>query len=86
MRNLDEIIKAAGGARKISEASGPTDDVGKRPITYDAVYKWPTIGIPDRHWPLVMALTETSPEELFAANCSARHARVSASSRETVAQ
>lgn len=72
MRNLEEIIKAAGGARKISEASGPADDAGKRPLTYDAVYKWSKIGIPDRHWPLVMSLTDTTAEELYIANIAAR--------------
>lgn len=72
MRNIKDIIKAAGGARAISEASGPADDAGKRPLTYDAVYKWTTIGIPDRHWPLVMSLTETTPDELYSANIAAR--------------
>jgi hypothetical protein len=72
MRNIPDIIKDAGGARKIHEASGPIDDKGKRPLTYDAVYKWATNGIPDRHWPLLMSLTETSAEELHAANCAIR--------------
>jgi hypothetical protein len=72
MRTIEEIIKAAGGARLISEASGPVNDAGKRPLTYDAVYKWVGNGIPDRHWPLVISLTETSPDELFAANMKAR--------------
>jgi hypothetical protein len=72
MRNIETIIKDAGGARKISEASGPADEAGKRPLTYDAVYKWSKIGIPDRHWPLVMSLIETSAEELHGANCAAR--------------
>lgn len=72
MRTIEKIIKEAGGARKISEASGPTDEAGKRPLTYDAVYKWTKIGIPDRHWPLLMSLTETSPDELYAANLAAR--------------
>lgn len=72
MRNIEQIIKDAGGARAISEASGPIDQNGKRPLTYDAVYKWPKIGIPDRHWQLVMSLTSSTPEELFAANLAAR--------------
>lgn len=65
MRNLPEIIKAAGGARAIAEASSGV-------LTPDAVYKWPTIGIPDRHWPMLMRLTEVTPDELFAANQAAR--------------
>lgn len=74
MRTIDQIIKDAGGARAISEASGPVDDAGKRPISYDAVYKWSKIGIPDRHWSLVMSLTETTADELFQANLSTREA------------
>lgn len=65
MRTIPEILKAAGGAKGISEASGGT-------ITKDAVYKWPTIGIPDRHWGLLIDLTETTPEELYRANATAR--------------
>lgn len=77
MRNIDQIIEAAGGARKIHEASGPLDDKGKRPLSFDAVYKWSKIGVPDRHWPLLMSLTETSATELHAANCAARGVEVS---------
>jgi hypothetical protein len=72
MRNIEQIIKDAGGARAISEASGPQDDSGKRPLTYDAVYKWSKNGIPDRHWPLLISLADASAEELFHANISAR--------------
>lgn len=72
MRTIEQIIQAAGGARAISEASGPIDGNGKRPLTYDAVYKWSKIGIPDRHWSLVMSLTPATTEELYAANLAAR--------------
>jgi len=72
MRNIKTIIEAAGGARAISEASGPADKAGKRPLTYDAVYKWSKIGIPDRHWPLVISLANSSPDELYAANLATR--------------
>jgi hypothetical protein len=72
MRTIEEIITAAGGARAISEASGPADDAGKRPLTYDAVYKWSKIGVPDRHWPLLISMAKASPDELFEANKLAR--------------
>jgi len=73
MRTLGEIIKAAGGPRNIHEASLGT-------VSRDAVHKWPTIGIPDRHWPLLMKLTSVTAEELFEANRAARiaHGRVTA--------
>jgi len=65
MRTISEIIKAAGGARTIHEASGGA-------FKTDAVYKWHEIGVPDRHWPLLMTLTDATPEELFEANIKAR--------------
>lgn len=68
MRNIPEIIKAAGGPRKLHEhitARGTK-------FTIDAIYKWPTIGIPDRHWPLLIKLAKATPEELFKANSAAR--------------
>lgn len=71
-RTIIEITKDCGGARRISDASGPLNHRNKRPLTIDAVYKWAITGIPDRHWPLIMSLTDTSPEELHAANCAAR--------------
>lgn len=65
MRTVPEIIRAAGGARSIHEASNGA-------LTKDAIYKWPSIGIPDRHWSLVMTLSGATPEELFNANTTAR--------------
>jgi hypothetical protein len=70
MRTIDQIISDAGGARNIeAEARGA--------FKADAVYKWPTIGIPDRHWPILIKLASATPDELFAANRSVR-ARASA--------
>jgi hypothetical protein len=65
MRTISEIIKDAGGAKAIADACGNKFKV-------DAVYKWPDIGIPDRHWPLIIERAESSPEELYTANLAAR--------------
>jgi hypothetical protein len=75
-RNLADIIKDCGGARQISESSGPLDEKNKRPLSVDAVYKWSLTGVPDRHWPLLMSLTATSPDELHSANCAVRGVEV----------
>ncbi|MGH6861672.1 MAG: carph-isopro domain-containing protein [Phyllobacterium sp.] len=64
---ISEIIKAAGGATAIATASAGA-------IKKDAVYKWPSIGIPDRHWSVIMQLAPVSPEQLYAANVLARSA------------
>jgi len=65
MRTVSDIIQSAGGPAAIANASG-----GR--ITIDAVYKWAKIGIPDRHWPVVMPLAEASADEMLAANVLAR--------------
>lgn len=64
-RTISDIIKAAGGPAKVADASSGV-------VSVDAVYKWPKIGIPDRHWPLVMPLAGASAEEMLAANVAAR--------------
>lgn len=70
MREIKQIISDAGGAAAIAATSGGAFKI-------DAVYKWPDIGIPDRHWPLIIKLASSSPEELYAANVNARSAPIS---------
>jgi hypothetical protein len=62
---VKEILDAAGGPGKIAEASEGV-------VSVEAVYKWPKIGIPDRHWPFIMGLCDVSAAELLAANIAAR--------------
>ena len=63
MRNIPEIIKAAGGAKAVAKATGLTD----------GVRKWTQIGIPDRYWPILIDLVpELRLEELYAANRAVR--------------
>ena len=62
-RSISDLIESAGGAGKISAALQ---------ISPDAVYKWRDIGIPDRHWPVLLAMTNATAEEMLAANISAR--------------
>lgn len=71
--NITEIIKHAGGASAIASAS-----LGA--IKKDAVYKWPAIGAPDRHWAMLISLCASNgfhlrPEDLFHANLDARSAK-----------
>lgn len=74
IRTIPDIIKDCGGARRISDASEAT----ARPLKIDAVYKWAITGIPDRHWSLLMSLTDASAEELHAANCAVRASETAA--------
>ena len=64
-RSIPEIITAAGGASVIAEAS-------RGAIMQDAVRKWHKIGIPDRHWALVMPMARATPDEMFRANLHVR--------------
>lgn len=67
MRTISEIIKDAGGARVIADASDGA-------IQRDAVYKWPGSGIPDRHWSVLIDLAGATPDELYEANRAVREA------------
>lgn len=62
---IEEIIKQAGGAKAIADASEGS-------IKRDAVYKWTSIGIPDRHWSILITLAGVTPQQLFDANVAAR--------------
>lgn len=68
MRNVRQLIEDAGGPKKIADASLKT----KKPITAKSVYDWPQIGIPDRHWPILIKLAKATVEELYEANRAAR--------------
>lgn len=65
MRTINELIRDAGGAEAVSAATNGQ-------ISRDAVYKWPGNGIPDRHWGVIIRLAQSSPSEMYAANCSVR--------------
>jgi len=72
---VEDIIHRAGGVNVVAAA---TDGLGR-----DAVYKWKTIGIPDRHWPILIELCaiegfELTPQLLYEANLAARAERTAA--------
>jgi hypothetical protein len=60
-----QIIKMAGGADAIAEASAGA-------FKKDAVYKWTSIGVPDRHWQILIDRAGVTAEQLYAANLAAR--------------
>ncbi|MBI1179132.1 MAG: hypothetical protein GC201_01145 [Alphaproteobacteria bacterium] len=65
MHTIEDIIKACGGAARIAAAIGKSKD---------AIYKWPSIGIPDRHWSALIELSDEplTPNDIFEANQAAR--------------
>lgn len=65
---IAEIIKDAGGATALGRAFHAAGvKLGR-----DAVYKWVSTGIPDRHWPIIIGLSGHSAETIYRANCHAR--------------
>ncbi|MBX5082140.1 hypothetical protein HJB56_04980 [Rhizobium lentis] len=65
---VTKIIKEAGGAAAVERACA---EAGVE-ITRDAIYKWRLTGIPDRHWRVLIPLTQLGPEDFYRANCAAR--------------
>lgn len=64
--SIKAIIEQAGGPSAVAAAIDQ--------ISEAAVYKWPKIGIPDRHWPKLIELSGVTVEQLYAANRAARAA------------
>ncbi|WP_454629627.1 GIY-YIG nuclease family protein [Bradyrhizobium cenepequi] len=58
---ISDIIWAAGGPARISEAS-------RSEISVDAIHKWRRNGIRDWHWALLMSLCDVSVKQLYRAN------------------
>jgi hypothetical protein len=65
---IADIIREAGGPSTIERAFA----VRQKSVTRDAVYKWRNTGIPDRHWPIIIELTDRTPSEIYEANLLAR--------------
>ncbi|KKK64332.1 hypothetical protein LCGC14_2985250, partial [marine sediment metagenome] len=47
--DITEIIETAGGVETVAQATELTTDAVRR--------KWPKIGIPDRHWGVLIKLS-----------------------------
>jgi hypothetical protein len=65
MATIPEIINTCGGAARIAASIGRSKD---------AIYKWSSIGIPDRHWSKLIELSggALDPATIHAANQQAR--------------
>ncbi len=64
IRSIPDLISLAGGPKAIAAASLQS----RQQVTYYAVQKWSSRGIPDEHWELMMSLTGVSLEEIYRAN------------------
>ena len=70
---IADILDRAGGPPAILSA---INRPGEKPkLTHWALYKWPSIGIPELHWPLIIRLAGVTAEELYRANVAARAAQ-----------
>lgn len=64
MRSIREIIDDAGGPQKIAAFSKKS----RHPVAIKTVYAWMANGIPEKHWDLMVRMTQATPDELYAAN------------------
>jgi hypothetical protein len=62
-RSIKQLTEAAGGASKIASELN---------LSPDAIYKWQESGVPDRHWPALIPMANSTPDEMLAANIAAR--------------
>lgn len=88
MQTIHDIIKAAGdgrtwaGAERLAKATRGS----LKPISIDAVYRWPRMGIPDVHWPVVMALVPNlTADQLMRLNIEVRYAQAAKKQAKTAA-
>lgn len=71
MKTIDDLIRAAGGPKAISEASART----LFPVGDAAVHKWRYRGIPDDHWDLLAELAGVSVVTIHRINRATRRER-----------
>lgn len=62
--SVKDIIQECGGPPKIASESRAHE----HSISEKGVYSWHRIGIPQKHWPVVMALSGRDERQIFAAN------------------
>lgn len=70
MKTIHEIIAACGGSERIAK------EAKKRKVKLSewGVKKWPSIGIPEKHWDMIIDLCGSSIEELYRVNRATRQA------------
>lgn len=67
-RTIAELIESAGGAEKIVEEANARE----LKLSKWGPYKWPSSGIPEKYWDIFADFAGAEPNEIYAANVSAR--------------
>lgn len=62
--NIKGIIKLCGGHSAIAERSHSTTT----PVGVAAVRKWDRCGVRVVHWPMIISMSGTNPDELYKAH------------------
>lgn len=70
VRTVRQIIKDAGGPERIAAASvkASARDAETPKVSVKGVYNWVRIGIPEKHWPLMLRLAKADAGEVYRAN------------------
>lgn len=75
MQTISDIIRELGGPAAIEAAIATARaEANQEPLSRDAIYKWPSGGISDRHWPVLIKMSNgtLTAEALLLANQIAR--------------
>jgi len=69
---ISALIERCGGPDAIVQASA---DAGNKVTDRSTVYKWSRIGVPEKHWGLLIELSGATPNQLHAMNERVRRKR-----------
>jgi hypothetical protein len=75
--DIRTIIKLAGNGPSVARAARAIAEASRRTefeVTAEAVVRWPRYSIPERHWPLITAMSggQITATELHQANVALR--------------
>lgn len=65
MRTIQDMIDRAGGPDAVSKAAVRA----RKPLTADAVRKWPKNGVRAIYWDILSALSGATVNDIYEANC-----------------
>lgn len=68
MMTIRDIVKLCGGAEAVASSIASSMGRAEKRFTSNAVYKWYSNGIPERHWSVIRRMSGVQAEQIHAAN------------------